>query len=308
MVSRTILMRKATQAATLCLALSAWVLPALGASGAVLDPARVGWSAIEMTASKFFLSASATVTIVAPRPLSEALLTTPAGQPVVAGPLIVEIRYDARLAGQQTDITLIVDPSSAAALQMVLQDSGRRQRERRWRFTDIGVYLWTRWPANEEEAKQQPQAWSDRNEGLRKYQAGLDGRIVTDATGLLYALAAASLQRKGDRYEILEFSRRNLHLVTAEVRSPVDLKVDFNERRGARITQRRQNIQALRISLRGSLLQGGSGEEDEPFKLMGLSDDIEVALDPVTRMPLQISGSMPYVGKVVFRLKSAALP
>ena len=47
--------------------------------------------------------------------------------------------------------------------------------------------------------------------------------------------------------------------------------------------------------------------DDEPFQFLGLSGSIEVALDPATRMPLTISGTAPYVGRVTFRLRAATL-
>lgn len=289
------------------LALLAWAGPAPGAGGASLDPALPGWSDLEFSASRLLLSASARVSIAGPKTPGEELLVPPEGRPVAAGPVVMDIHYVTRLAGQHTDMTLVVDPSSAAALQMVLLDSGRRQRERTWRFTDSGAYHWTRRPAGSAQAKRPPPQWSDRTEGFRRYPADPGGRSVTDATALLYILSAAPLRAPGDRYDILEFSRRELHLVTAEARDNITLKVDFTQRQDGRVIRRKQSLPALRISLRGSLFRDADGSDDDPFRLMGLTDGIEVALDPATRMPLQVSGSMPYLGKVTFRLTSATL-
>ncbi len=291
------------------LALIAWALPGLAAGAPGLAPAGVGWSAVELSASKFFLSATAAITL-RERALPEVealLLTPPAGRPVAPGPTVMEMSYDATLTGQHSVMTLLLDPLNGAALQKVVEDSGRRQRERRWRFTDIGAYHWTRRPANAKEGAQPPATWSDRSEGQRDYPGRLSGTAVTDPTGLIYALAAAPLRATGDRYEIIEFSRRHLHRVSAEVTGTFSVPVDYRERRGGSVTVRKTKLPALRIHLRGEAWPGGAGQDDEPFELLGLSGGIDIALDPVTRVPLQLSGAAPYVGQVTFRLKAATL-
>lgn len=273
-----------------------------------LDPSRIGWTSVELAASKFFLSASATVALATRERerIAAALLTPPEGTPLAPGPSVVEMHYDAMLTGQRTVMTLLLDPPTGASLQTVLVDSGRRSRERRWRFTDIGGYHWTRRPVSERQAARPPAEWMDRSEGLRPYPQPLPTTAVTEPAGLVYALAAASLQATGDRFEIIAFSRRRLHRVSAELRGTVETSVDYRARRGSAVTRERQRIQALRIELRGAPWVADEAD-DEPFQFLGLSGSIEVALDPATRMPLTISGTAPYVGRVTFRLRAATL-
>lgn len=285
--------------------LAAWATPA----DAELDPARVGWTSVQLSASKFFLSASATVTLATRESarIAPDLLVPPTGTPIAPGPTVVEMRYDAELTGLRTVMTALLDPPTGASIQTVLVDSGRRSRERRWRFTDSGAYHWTRRPVSERQAARPPAEWQDRSEGMRAYPAPLPTSAVTEPAGLVYVLAAAPLQAVGDRAEITAFSRRRLHRVSLEVKGSTKVTVDFREQRAGRVERRRGEIEALKIELRGQPLDDTPGSDDEPFQFLGLSGAIEIALDPVTRLPLQISGNAPYVGRVAFRLRTATL-
>jgi hypothetical protein len=101
-------------------------------------------------------------------------------------------------------------------------------------------------------------------------------------------------------------SRRQVHRVTAEVIGTLKVSADYRERSGDGEVRRKQDISALRIKLRGTALGTPEGD-DEKFALLGLTDGIEVALEPTTRLPLQLSGTAPYLGRVIMRLQSATL-
>lgn len=285
--------------------LAAWVTPA----SAELDPARVGWTSVQLAGTKFFLSASATVTLATRESarIAPDLLVPPTGTAIAPGPTVVEMRYDAELAGLRTVMTALLDPPTGAAIQTVLVDSGRRSRERRWRFTDSGAYHWTRRPVSERQAARPPAEWQDRSEGLRPYPTPLPTGAVTEPAGLVYVLAAAPLQATGDRFEITTFSRRRLHRVNLDLTGRTAVTVDFREQRAGRVERRRGTIDALKIELHGEPIEEAADKGDEPFKFLGLSGAIEIALDPVTRLPLQISGTAPYVGRVALRLRAATL-
>lgn len=272
-----------------------------------LDPARVGWQDAEYAASKFLMTAQARVALQE-RPVAEVLpllRAPPQGAGVAPGPRVMAVRYAADLTGQRTVLELLLDATTGGALQMTLRDSGRRDRERTWRFTDIGAQHWTARPAGDAEAALPPARWTDRNDGWRPYPDAARGGVVTDAPGLLYALAAAPLARAGDRWDVLVFSRREVHRVTATVAGDTTVAADFQERREGAATRRKGKLPALRVRLSSAPV--GTPDDDDQFALLGMTGGIEVALDPASRVPLQLSGDAPYVGKVTFRLKAATL-
>jgi hypothetical protein len=279
------------------------------AAAAPLDPARVGWREVELGASKFLMSASARISLSEPKRADAmaGLRQPPEGVAVPAGPRLLQMRYAANLAGQRTDMTLLLDPLSAAALQFELRDSGRRHRERIWRYTDVGAFHWTAKPANDKERALPPARWTERSSGLRRYPPESGSGAVTDATALIYAIAAANYAKPGDAIALRVFSRRRMHEVRAEYVSATAVNADFRQLAGAGESRRKGKVPAWRIVVSGTTVAEPGGDDDDRFTLLGLTDGIELALDPVTRLPLQLTGDAPIVGRVTFRLKSATL-
>jgi hypothetical protein len=65
--------------------------------------------------------------------------------------------------------------------------------------------------------------------------------------------------------------------------------------------QRSGKVQALRLSLKGLPVPGGKTGDDD-LELLGLRGQLELLLDPETRAPLQLSGTVKVVGSVTLRL------
>lgn len=274
-----------------------------------LDDARVGWSEIRMTASKLFVTATAGVTLrtVPGSSVQTDLRPFPGGGGVEPGPEVVEIVYEAAGMGRRSRATLLMDPVSGAAIQNIIQDLEGKPRFRVYRFGDRGAYHRTRWPVNAAEKRQPPAQWSRATEGLRAYPPLPDGRPVCDTTGLLYILSAAALDKPGDELEVLVFQRRNVQAVLIRVESAPPMPVQYSELWPQGSVARRGEVQPIRLSLRGVPLPGTTaGEapqgEDDSLELLGLHGNLEVALDPATRAPLQISGTVKVLGDVTLRL------
>ncbi len=293
------------------LAFTAWLLhgTAVGATSAALDPARVGWREVELSASKFLMSAHARIALAEPLRADAigGLRKPPEGTPVPPGPRLLQMRYAANLAGQRTDMTLLLDPLTAAALQFELRDSGRRHRERIWRYTDIGAFHWTAKPATDKERALPPARWTERSSGLRRYPVDSGTSAVTDATALIYAIAAAPYAKPGDAIDLRVFSRRRMHNVRAEYAGATTVNADFRQFVGSAESRRKAKLPAWRIVINGTTTAEPGDDDEDRFTLLGLSDGIVLALDPSTRLPLQLSGNAPIVGRVTFRLKSATL-
>ncbi len=280
-----------------------------GVDAAPFDPARPAWREVELGASKFLMSASARIALAEPKRAEAVagLRQPPEGTAVPAPQRLLQMRYAANLAGQRTDMTLLLDPLSAAALQFELRDSGRRHRERIWRYTDIGAFHWTAKPANDSERALPPARWTERSSGLRLYPVDSGDGAVTDATALIYAIAAANYAKPGDAITLRVFSRRRMHKVRAEYAGATAVNADFRQFAGGSESRRKGKLPAWRIVVSGTTTATPGDDDDDRFTLLGLNDGIELALDPTTRLPLQLSGDAPVVGRVTFRLKSTTL-
>ena len=272
---------------------------------ASFDPERVGWSAIRMTASKLFLTADARLslqTVPGAAVGPDLLPVTHEGfTPLTPGKEVLELLYETRAIGRRSRLTLLMDPFSGAALQRTQHDQDGKLRLRTYRFGVEGAYQRTRVPANASEKALPPDRWTGISEGLRAYPVSPGQRPVVEPTGLLYAIAAAPLEKPGDALEVLVFRRRDTQAVRIEVLPSREVNVQYDELWPSGTVQRSGKVQALRLSLQGLPVPGGDPADDD-LELLGLRGQLELLLDPATRAPLQLSGTVKVVGSVTLRL------
>lgn len=272
------------------------------------DPQRVGWTRLEFGAKKLFLSAEArmSASLRERDSIAGEIVAPGAGKPVATPAMVAEIRYSASGMGRNSETTLWLDVTNGAALQRIQLDGGARTRHRVYRYTDVGAWHQTRWPASEQEIDRPPDQWTERSEGLRAYPPTAAGLSITDPAALLWLIAASDLARPGDRLELHTFSRRRVHRVSVEVLSPTQASIEFEAHDGRGVWQRRGKMSTLRLRIRGEPLQQEQGGDDE-FELLGLQGDIDLLLDPASRAPLALSGKAKIVGQVTFQLRKAVL-
>lgn len=277
-------------------------------TAAVFVPGRVGWTALEFSASKFLMSAKARVE-VRTRPATEIAadwLTPGSGCALAPGDQVLEMAYGASGAGRDSTTTLWLDPTSGAALQRTQRSDGSRPRHRVYRYTDSGAWHRTHWPASAAEEKLPPDQWTERSEGLRPYPAEAAGRVITEPTALVWLVAAADLSRPGETLEILSFSRRHVHRVLVTVTGTRTVTVDYLESAGGTEQRKKGSVQAVRVLIRGTPLKDEGGEDDE-FELLGLRGDIELLLEPRSRVTLALGGKAPVVGQIAMKLQRLTL-
>ena len=275
------------------------------AADVALDPARVGWSEIRMTASKLFLTAQARLALrtVPGATVRPDLLAVPIANftPLAPGSDVLEMVYEASGVGQKSTLTLLMDPLSGAALQSTQHGQEGKLRLRTYRFGREGAYQRTRRPADASETSLKPARWTDSSEDLRTYPVSPGKHPVIEGTGLLYAIAAAPLDKPGDAIEWLVFRRRDTQAVRIEVLPPEEIAVGYDELWPRGAVQRSGTIRALRLSLQGLPGPGGNPEDDE-LEILGLKGRLDLFLDPETRAPLELSGTVKLLGTVTLRL------
>ncbi len=274
---------------------------------AALNPASPTWSEIAFHASKFLMSVDANLTIGTKEAMeiTASLIEPGEGVAVEADAKVLEMIYITDGFGRHTEMNLLLNAGSGAALQRTTHDTGGRFRHRIYRFTDQGAYHKTRWPIGENEKKLPPVSWSERSEALRAYPPEAVNALVTDPTALLYIIAAAPLTSPGDRFEILAYVRKHVHRVQIEVTEPALVRVDYEQHSPQGSTKREGEMEAIRLAIRGDVL--GDSDDSDEFELLGLSGDIEVLMDPQTRAPVQLSGNVKIFGKVTFKAEKVVI-
>lgn len=274
--------------------------------GTPFDPSRVPWTSVEFEASKFFITATAGIQVT-PRAIGEVagqLASTPTGKPVEPEASVLELHYRASGVGRDADMALWLNPRSGAALQYRQVLGGGRSRLRIVRFADIGIFERSRRPAKQEEESLAPEQWSNRAEEPSAYPPAARGEAVIEPISLLWLVSAAELRKPGDRMAVLAFSRHDVYRVTAEVTGSGKTRVDYRERRAGIDKTRQGAVRALHIHIRGINIE--PNKEDD-FELLGLRGEMSLLLDPVTRVPLELSGSAKIVGQIAMQLRAATI-
>jgi hypothetical protein len=280
-----------------------------------LEPSQVGWSAIQVKATKFFLSVTTGISITDINDLSlqEILLEPGQGNPISPGHSNRELIIGINGLGRHHETRLYLISATGAAVQRISHDSGSRLRHRIYRFTDIGAYQRTWWPVGAEEERLPPDRWpewSERSKGLRPYTVNPAGSIVTEPAGLLYIIGAAPLYEPGDAYEIMAYMRGHVFPVRVEVVSRENINVNFADHKESGLVQLKGKRPAIKLVIAGSPDGRGDDPEDDDgdgknrFELLGMRGDITMHIDPDTRAPLQLQGKVKILGKVTMRIQS----
>ena len=265
------------------------------------DPNRIGWSRIDMSASKMLLSMRVRVQLSRNvDDLSDGRLRRPLkGLPIPSGKHVIAMEFDSEGLGRRSDVELLLNSDDGAALQRTSDDSGNKLRRRIYRFTDIGAYRWTWKPLSGEEDSA-PDAWSDQDSEMRPFSIPSSQQSITEAGGLIYLIAASQLERPGDHFEAMAFSSSSdeVQKVRVEAMSSERTKVNYKEVTGNGTLRQKKRMDLLRIRIQGMLADPGDAEN---FELLGMRQ-VEILIDPGTRTPLELSGTVPFFGRVRFSL------
>ncbi len=287
-----------------------YLMPAILAAAAVpaaYDLEAVAWSRLELEASKFFLTARSEVELAA-RPSAQAaseLLAPGQGQglaPRGTESGVLDIRT--RILSRDSRVRFWFDPGDARALQRSSHDTSKKKlRHRIYRYTSGGVFSRTLRPADGEGDR--PWAsWSQVDDRFFSFDPAAAGVPVTEAAGLLYLVPAGDLRAPGDQDRLRVFTRGQVREVDVAVVGSERLEVDYVEVSGGGERTVDGKIETLKIAIRP---RAGAGEDGSDFKLLGLEGDIDIYLEPRTRVPLMVSGKVDVVGTVRLRLRRAVL-
>ncbi len=287
------------------------ILAAATTVSASYNPASVTWSRLELEASKFFMtarsevelgqrpSAKATGELLDPRPWLSARDGAREGlAPRGAESGVLDIRT--RIMSRTSEVRFWFDPGDGRALQRSSHDiSKRRLRHRTYRYTRGGVLSHTLRP-NDGEADRPYTGWTRVEEKHIAFEPA-GGPAVTEAAGLLYLIPAGDFRAPGAETRLHVFTRGQVRQVDVTVAGLERIGVDYVEVSGDRERAVRGEIEALRVAVRPR------AEESGEFKLLGLEGDIDIYLEPRTRVLLLVTGRIQVAGKVRLRLRRAVL-
>ena len=273
------------------------------------DPESVGWSRLELEATKLFITARSEVDLGrAPAAEVAAELIEPAGerllQPSPAGSYLMAIRTT--VLGQESRVRFLFLPQDGRALQRSeLSTSKKRHRHRTYRYAEGGVHSRTLTPAEGESALPF-EKWSQIAEKRIAFPRWLSNDVVvTEPAALLYSIPAAALAAPGDALVMHVFSRGHVNPVDVAVQAEEMIRVEYLEASAAGERAVRDEIEALRVAVRPRPL--AEPTDRGGFKLLGLEGDIDLYLDPRSRAPLLVTGKIKIAGRVQLQLRRVVL-
>lgn len=264
-----------------------------------LDPGQVPWTRLELEARKLFAKGRTEVrlTSVARSQAAPHLIASPDAAAVEGGgPKLAVLDVEAAFAGRRSETRIWFDPWRPAALQRLKLRTGRKGYQKTYRFADAGVYSRRRSPADRRQSEGPVGGWSQLAEAFYPYPAGYrECGPVTEPTLVLYVVSALGARP----FHLCSYSDKTLHHVELTPGGSVSLDVDYTLGSGRR---RQGRVEVDRVVLRARPVAAGSGDD---FEFLGLEGDVDIYLDG--RVPVEIAGRLPGLGRVRIKLTAAEL-
>lgn len=262
------------------------------------------WEKLDFTASKLMITARSSLTaehepIETSRSQWAGIETGRRSERDIA--TTVRLGSETSFLGRASSTTVWINPKSLGAFQRTLKESGSRTRQKIYRFSDTEAIAYRSEPAGSEERQLDEPQWTKRGEQRIKTPPGT---VVTDPLTLFYLISTHPLTAldKGIEVDVLTRNRvtrvrirRTATAATVGTRSTV-VNADGRVTRDGKTTQ---------IPVR--IYEVVPIEDNGDLRLLGLEGAIEVAVDEALRMPVEIRGKIPPVGRVTVKLRRASL-
>lgn len=270
-------------------------LPMLSSPIQAEELALPSWKALYYRLSLLFVSAEAEIYFTQ-RPaqsLGEELLHPPGQKLLEPGSQVYEIRSHSDNLGRISDMTLWYRPD-LQVLQLTRFDSGKRHRRKIYRYTEDGFWSFRRSPGNDAEIPNE-QKWSDASTTIVHKPADLKDKPVLEDSLLFHMVSVLPLRNKGDRYQYYSYINDAVFANELRVVGKQALEVDYVEKRASGDHWMEDQKEVLHIKLHSRALDA---KNQEDFEIMGLKGDLSLYVEPKSRVLVQLSGDVDYVGRV----------
>ena len=281
------------------------------------NPEHVPWSQLTFGAKNFSVEVTAKVSLekVPAAEVEAALIRSPQGTPFnPSQPEVYKLhveRFIDPLPIFGSDVRTVnqiwFNPQDATTLARVRLRRGREDFKKIYRFTEQGVFRHRREPKDQKESSKAPEKWTDVKDTYYTYNlAQLGCATVSDRLLLMYIVSSAEISKDSQPLSVCVFGKRQLFHVKLRPEGLHLLKTDYIEKRQQAEVRRQAGVEALKIALEVEPLASDL-DEVENFSFLGFRDAIAIYIDPVSNLPLQLSGEIPKVGEVAIKLIEAQL-
>jgi hypothetical protein len=276
------------------------------------DSKRVPWTQLSYRIKNFSVEVNVQVQLdsLPAAEVEAALIKSPQGVPIKAwrpesDRITVHYMVDSIFKPPVKTINHVwFNPKDATALGRIRLRRGNDDFKKVYRFTEQGVFRHQREPKDQQETSKQPEKWTDVKDSFYPYDLDQLGcPNVTERLVLIYiaSASAAEISKSMQPLSFCVFGRRQLFHVRFKPEGFHLLKLDFIEKKQQGEFRRRGEVEALKIALETQPLASDL-KKVEDFSFLGFQEDIAIFIDPVSNLPIQISGEIPMAGKVTIKL------
>ena len=288
--------------------------PALSSSYK-FDMSEVVWNSLSFKSEIFFgtVTTKATLEKLPVDEIDGMLISSPHGEvlkPLGTKVFIVTINstIDPLIGSDEILVTrLWFAPQEVTAFQRMRLRKGKEKWEKTYRWTENGVYRLRKKPKGSDEDELPLERWTDSENSFYPYD--LDQSkcgSVTGPSALLYVVSAADLAVGDQPLNLCVFNKKQLHLLRVRAEKYQLLKINYLEKSQHKETRRKEKADVLKISFTSRPLFADEAKA-EPFSLLGLKGDFDIFIDKVSKIPVQVSGKIPGMGRVDIKLREASL-
>jgi hypothetical protein len=201
------------------------------------------------------------------------------------------------------------NPQDTTALGRIRLRRGNDDFKKIYRFTEQGVFRHRRKPKDQQEVSKPPKKWTDVKDSFYAYELDKLGcPNVTERLVLIYiaSASAAEISKNMPPLSFCVFGKRQLFQVRFKPEGFHSLKVDFIEKKQQDNIHRHGEVEALKIALETEPLTSDL-KKVEDFSFLGFQEDIAIFIDPVSGLPLQLSGKISLAGNQTIKLHEVRL-
>ena len=199
------------------------------------------------------------------------------------------------------------DPRDATALGRIRLRQGEDDFKKIYRFTQQGVFRHRIEPKNDQEARQDPDKWTDVRDTFYAYNlTQLGCATISDRLLLIYIAAAVEQFENNQPFILCIFGKRQLFQVQLKSAGFHSVKINFIETKQKIQNKRQGEVKAQKILLEALPLESDL-DKVENFSFLGFHKNIALYIDPNSKVPLQISGDIPVAGKSNLKLHEVDL-
>jgi len=275
------------------------------------NPQKLPWSRLSYRADNFFgkvttevrletLPAEAAADLLLPVPKMDAL------QP--SGATVISITVDSDIKpligpSESLNTRSLCNPGDGAALQRVRLRQGDKVWQKSYRFEPDGVYHERKKPTGNKQKELPPNQWKTFEQRLYEYLPGhAECPAVLEPSELLYLASVLDFSGEKSQLNLCVFDKKQLHRVTVTPGGTRQLKVNYLAGPPGKQSRREGAVDVVKFSFQTQLMDP-SDTKLEDFSFMGLQGDFELYVDGATRVPVQVDGAIPGIGKLQIRLE-----